>query len=434
MKTHRLFILLACAATLSLQAQDKAKQWDLAGCISYALTNNIQIQKAKVTLATNEVSTQQAKAQLLPGLSASVGENLSVYPKPGTTTYTGSYSLNSSLLLFDGGKTSKNVEQMKLQESAANFSILESEKNIQMSILQTYAKILYANEAVKVYEETVKTSEYQVSRGQAMLKAGSISASDLAQLESQLSSDKYQLVVAQNSLSTAQLQMRQLLELNPEQEMQVSTPQLDKTDVLQPMSSLQSVYETALKVMPQIKSGKISTQVASIETERAKAGYLPKVTLNASAGTGHSSSNSYGLGTQLSDNLNAGVGLAVSIPILSNRENKSAVEKARLSQKTAQLELTNTEKTLLSEIQTVYQEALSAQSQYYAGNEKVKALETSYELIEKQYNLGIKNTLELLTEKNNLLSARQSLLQAKYTAIMDMQVLNLYQDMSINIE
>ena len=434
MKIHKLTIIPALLFSISVMAQTSTKQWDLSGCIQYALSNNIQIQKAKVTLQSNEVSTKESKAALLPNLSASIGQNLSTYPFANTSGYTGSYGVSSSMLLFDGGKTSKTISQSKLNEDVARYSILASEKSIQMSILQNYAQILYANEAVKVYQETVKTSEYQFERGKAMLKAGSISGVELAQLESQLSSDKYQLVVAQNTLSTAKLALKQLLELNLSDEMNLSIPELGKVDVLKPLSSLQSIYETALNVMPQIKSGKTNIQISSLDTEKAKAGYLPKVSLTGSAGTSHSTGVSANLGDQISKGFNAGVGVSVSIPIFSNRQNKSAVEKAVLNEKTAKLNMQDTEKSLLTEIESVYQNALSAQSQYQAASEKVKALETSYNLIEQQFGLGMKNTLELLTEKNSLLSARQSQMQAKYLSIANMQILNLYQDIAVDIK
>ena len=434
MKIHKLTIIPALLFSLSAMAQTSTKQWDLSGCIQYALSNNIQIQKAKVTLQSNEVSTKESKAALLPNLSASIGQNLSTYPFANTSGYTGSYGVSSSMLLFDGGKTSKTISQSKLNEDVARYSILASEKSIQMSILQNYAQILYADEAVKVYQETVKTSEYQYERGKAMLKAGSISGVELAQLESQLSSDKYQLVVAQNTLSTAKLALKQLLELNLSDEMNLSIPELGKVDVLKPLSSLQSIYETALNVMPQIKSGKTNIQISSLDTEKAKAGYLPKVSLTGSAGTSHSTGVSANLGDQISKGFNAGVGVSVSIPIFSNRQNKSAVEKAVLNEKTAKLNMQDTEKSLLTEIESVYQNALSAQSQYQAASEKVKALETSYNLIEQQFGLGMKNTLELLTEKNSLLSARQSQMQAKYLSIANMQILNLYQDIPVDIK
>jgi outer membrane protein len=434
MKARFLVILSFIITTMVVQAQNKPAKWDLSACIDYALKNNIQIQKAKISQESNLINTQQAKAQLLPNLSASINQNAGYSPAGSLGTYTGNYGISSSMILFDGGKTLKSIEQQKLMEETGKYSIIASEKSIQTYILQIYAKILYANEAVKVYEETVKTSEYQFNRGKDLLKAGSISQSELAQLQSQLSSDKYQLVVAQNTYSSALLELKQLLELNQGESIDIAIPELTNVNILQPIGSLQTIYETALNVMPEIKSANVGIQVSELTTSKAKAAFLPKINLNGSATTGHTSISSDNLGSQLNNGFNAGVGVSVSIPIFTNRENKSTLEKARLNEKTVKLEKLDTEKSLLKEIESVYQDALSAQSQYVAAVEKVKALQTSYNLIEQQYNLGMKNTLELLTEKNNLLSATQSMMQAKYLSIMDIQILNLYQDIPVEIK
>jgi outer membrane protein len=303
-----------------------------------------------------------------------------------------------------------------------------------MSILQSYLQVLYANESVKINKATLDVATYQQNRGKELFKAGSISKADLAQLESQTSSDNYQYVVSQNTLSTYKLQLKQLLELAVNEDMDIKIPELNSLDVLKPLSSLQSIYEKALSVMPQMKSSKLNVQIAGLETQKAKAGYLPKISLNASIGTSNGSGTGWSLSNQLKNGVNEGIGVSMSIPIFSNRENKSAVEKARLSEKTVQLELQNSEKALLKEIESVFQDALTAQSQYTAALEKEKALKTSYELVEQQFQLGMKNTLELLTEKNNLLAAQQSLIQSKYMSIMNSQLLNLYQDYPIEIK
>ncbi len=46
----------------------------------------------------------------------------------------------------------------------------------------------------------------------------------------------------------------------------------------------------------------------------------------------------------------------------------------------------------------------------------------------------MKNTLEMLTEKNNYLTAQQELIQAKYMAILNIQLLNFYQGKEITIK
>ena len=63
----------------------------------------------------------------------------------------------------------------------------------------------------------------------------------------------------------------------------------------------------------------------------------------------------------------------------------------------------------------------------------MKSSRTSFDLVSEQFNLGMKNTVELLTEKNNLLSAEQELLQAKYMAILNIQLLKFYQGMEMTL-
>lgn len=424
--------------TTSISAQDKPQQWDLTTCINYALKNNIQIQKSKITLEQSTVTAKQAKAQLLPSLSGSINQSFTNSPFPATgaaiNTYAGSYGLSSSMLLFDGGKTEKNIREQKLLEQVGQFNVQYSQKTIQFSILQSYLQILYAAETVNIDSATVEVSKFQFDRGKNLLAAGSISKVDLAQLESQFSSDKYQLVVAKNNLETQKLNLKQLLELSVKDELKIGIPTLNDVDILKPLPALQTVYENALNVMPQIKSSRLNIQAAGLETEKAKANFLPKINLNASVATNNSTLSGFSFGQQLQDGFNDGIGISVSIPIFTNRSNKSTLEINRLSEKTSQLNLQDAEKSLLTEVESSYQDALSAQSQYVSATEKVKALQTSYDLIDQQFSLGLKNTLDLLTEKNNLLAAKQSLLQAKYLSIMNVQMLNLYQDLPLEIK
>lgn len=427
-------LCLLMGATL-VGAQEKPTQWDLNACMTYALTNNIQLKKAKLTYESSQADTKQAKAQLLPSLSASLGQQLNAgLTSSGAATYTGSYGLSSGMVLFDGGKTLNTIKEQTLYEKMANCSILATAKSLQMSLLQTYAKILYAEEAVRVYEQTVEKSTYQFGRGQALLAAGSMAAPDLALLESQLSSDTYQLVAAKNTLATVKLELKQLLELEPGENMILVTPKVDEATVLTPLAALTDLYETALNVMPGIQSSKLGVEAAQLNTASAKAGYLPSLNLSGSLSTGHGSTNSASLSNQLNDGLSAGVGLTLSVPIFTKRQTKTAVEKARLNEQSLSLDLQEAEKSLLKEIESVYQEALSAQSQYLAATNQVKAMQTSYALIEQQYELGMKNTLDLLTEKNNLLSATQQQMQYKYLSVVAAQVLNLYQDKPISLQ
>ena len=98
-----------------------------------------------------------------------------------------------------------------------------------------------------------------------------------------------------------------------------------------------------------------------------------------------------------------------------------------------ELDLQDQQKTLYKTIESLWLDANSAQQQYVAAAEKLRSTQTSYDLIQEQFNLGMKNTVELLTEKNNLLNAQQETLQAKYMAILNAQLLRFYQGEGIQL-
>ena len=158
----------------------------------------------------------------------------------------------------------------------------------------------------------------------------------------------------------------------------------------------------------------------------AKAGSLPSLSLSAGIGTNHTTGTDFTFTQQIKNGWNNSIGLTLSVPIFSNRQNRSAIEKARLQLRTSELDLKQANKDLYKTIESLYLDASSAQSQYLAAREQVESANTSFSLVSEQFDLGMKNTVELLTEKNNLLSAQQQLLQAKYMAVLNKALLRFY--------
>jgi len=97
------------------------------------------------------------------------------------------------------------------------------------------------------------------------------------------------------------------------------------------------------------------------------------------------------------------------------------------------LEQQDAEKTLLKAVEGVYLDATSSQTQYTSAKENLAYVKQSYDLTQEQFFLGMKNTVELLTQKNNYLTAQQEVLQAKYMSIMSIQLLNIYQKKAIEV-
>ena len=423
-------------------------QWDLQACIDYALQQNITIRKNRLNAESAQVDVKTARAALFPSLSASVSQRVVNRPKSETntiidgdnitssqskTSYNGSYGIDANWTLYNGGKRLNTIKQQQLNNRIAELGVAESENTIEESITQIYVQILYAAEAVKVNEATLDVSRAECERARALLAAGSIARSDLAQLEAQVSTDKYQLVTAQATLQDYKLQLKQLLELDGEKEMTLYIPTLGDENVLSPLPSKTDVYRSALTLRPEIEAGRLNVKASELDINIARSGYIPTISLSAGIGSTNTNGNDFTFGEQIKQNWNNSLGVTVSVPIFNNRQTKSAVQKAKIQKQNSELDLLDNQKNLYKTIEGLWLDANSAQQRYVAAIEKLRSTQTSYDLIQEQFNLGIKNTVELLTEKNNLLNAQQETLQAKYMAILNTQLLKFYQGEQITL-
>ena len=441
--------LCLCCTTLWAQGTTTAAtgdslpaRWDLETCIDYALQHNITIRRNRINARSTAEDVRTAKAEWFPALSGSISQRIvnrpnmnngtiisgdNITSSQSATSYNGSYGIDANWTLYNGGSRVNGIRQQQLNERIARLAVSESENSIQESIMQVYMQILYAAEAVKVNEGTLAVSRATCERGRQLLEAGSLSRADLAQLEAQVAQDNYQLVTAQATLQDYRLQLKQLLELDGAYEMELDLPELDATDVLSPLPERDDVYRTALALRPEIESGKLNIEAADLNIKVARAGYIPSISLTAGIGSSNANGNDFTFSEQIKQNWNNSLGVTLSIPIYDRRQTKSAVNKAKLQKQTSQLDLMDQQKELYRTIESYWLDATSAQQQYAAATRQVESAQASYDLVSEQFNAGMKNTVDLLTEKNNLLNAQQAQLQAKYMALLNAGLLRFYQ-------
>ena len=430
----RLLPILLCSLLLSglrnATAQEASKTWTLQECLDYAYQNNIQVRQSRNNQLSGIEDTKQAKAALFPSLVASTTQSYTNYPSSEVTdnnSYTGTYGITAGMTIFEGGKLRTEVKRQKVQNQMDALSVEESVNDIRIAIVQAYMQCLYAADAVRINRSTAEASKAQRDRAEEMLRTGSISRVDFAQLQSQYSSDEYQIVVAGSTLDNYKLQLKQLLELDIMEEMNPAVPGVKEENVLKALPPKNEVYETALKVMPQIRRGELGIEAAKLEEKSARAGFFPSISLSASVGTGHMSNNDFESGSQIWNRFNENVGLTLNIPIFSNRKNRTAVNKAKIALNDSYLEWTSLQKELLRNVESAYLDAVSAQAQYLSARDKEKYARESYELTSEQFRVGVKNTVELITAQNEYSAAQQQVLQAKYLTLLSIELLNIYQ-------
>lgn len=425
-------IAVAFVSAFSLQSYAQTADslvMSLEECLSYSKENNITLKQAKLQVDNYEVDESSAKSAFLPSVSGSIGQTVSNSPfssSDNKTVYTGSYGIDASMTLYRGGENKLNLQQSKLNTQIANLSVEEQEDQLEVSITQVYIEILYAMEQIGVAQNSIALSEKTLERGQMRLDVGSINEADFAQLETSVATEKYNLVVAQTTLSNKYLQLKQLLEIPNNVAIKVDDASFSTSILMAATPSIGSVYDAALGIRPEIAASNLDIESALIDQDIAKAGYLPTISLSAGLGLSHSSANSYTFTDQMKNNYNHSIGVNVSIPIFSKYQNRDAVLKAQNNIKYANLTLEDESKTLYQTIETLYNNVSNADAMYTVSETKLKALEKSLDLVTQQYNVGMKNIIDLLTEQDDYREASQDFLESKYVLILNKTLLEYY--------
>lgn len=447
-KVLTLILVIVTATSTNAMAQN-IKKWSLRQCIDYAMDNNIQLQKSKISENVAETELKQAKAGILPNLSGSMTQSLSYRPfqksssnfvngsitsnSSNKTIQNGSYGINANWTVWNGGINTNSIKSKQKDLEITRLESMQQANSIQEQITQLYVQILYSSDAVKVNKEINKKDSIAYVQGQEMLKAGKLSRSDLQQLKAAVSESGYAVVNSITQVRNYKLQLKQLLELQPGEEFDITPISTDESLVTSTIPDKMDVYSTALASRPEIISGKYNIESSELQLKIAKAGYMPTVSLTGGIGDNHMTGTNENFGNQMKYNLSGSVGLTLSIPIFDNRQTKSAIEKAKYNYANAQLDLTDKEKDLYSSIETYWLNATSNQQRFIAAKSNVESQQENNDLISEQFRLGLKDIVELTTSRSSLLQAKQEMLESKYMTLLNVQLLKFYSGEEIKL-
>lgn len=427
---------------MSMPMECAARQWSLKDCIDYALANNIQLQKAKVQQLSALEDIKQSQSALLPSLSLSTSQNVSYNPWPEQGSamiagnkvqadvkkvyYNGSYSLSGNWTVWNGGQNTNTVKLNKLAAEQARLDSAVTANNVLEQIAQLYVQILYSDEAISVTKESLKTSQANEERGKTMVSVGKMSKADLAQLTAQRAEDEHSIVEAESNLRNYKRQLKQLLQIADNDEFDVAIPSTTDEMALKEVPAMNDVYTAALAQRPEIQNAKLGIESSDLSVKIAKAGKMPTVSLNAGLSTSTTSMSQNGWGNQMKNNFTVGGGVSVSIPLFDNRKTKTSVNKAMLQKESYLLDLQDKQTTLYSTVENYWLQAVTNQNKFKTARVSTESAQASYELLSEQFNLGLKNIVELMTGKTHLLQAQQNELQSKYLAILNLNMLDFY--------
>jgi outer membrane protein len=313
-----------------------------------------------------------------------------------------------------------------------------------------------------------------------LIAAGSRPANDRLDFVAQLATNEQALVSAQNQIDISYLNLKQLLELDPELPFKIIKPEINiplNNDV--EGLTLRAVFNQAYSRQPQIRAGELRLKSASLDADIAKSDWLPTLSIFGNISSNYSTASpknilknnavpsgssiqtvpfishingakvtagierptytsdqykNYTYFNQISDNFGQALGLTLQIPIYDRGITRIAVERAKIGLINQQLSNQRTQQVLKSDIQAALANARAAKKQLEASDKTFTAVKGAYENIDKKYKVGAATTFEMTTARNNMDTAERNLIISRFDYIFKLKIVDFYQGKKITLD
>jgi len=412
-------LIVAAPATLAAQQTEAMpdttfRQVSLAEALQLAHENNVQNITSDNSIRTANNSVRSARAQMFPTLSASASQNKSwgdglgpsntligIVPKWAYNT-----GLNAQMTLFDGGKMFADVRSARANVAAAQASEVNTEYNVALTVKQAYNAVLAAKESEAAARAQLATAQLQLQMSIAKVNAGAANVSDSLRSVVQVGTAQLAILQAQNTYRTQSAALTRA----------VGTPYFvtaqlsDTTDHITAPVDSGAIMQFALS-SPTVRSAEASVNAADASKRAAKAAYLPTISASG-AFSGSGTSTVYGLnGNPYPYRRN--ISISINYPIFNRFQRENTLSSAQISYDNAQAQLRDTKLATQQNVLTGLANLRNAEETMRVQETNVAASEEDLRVMTQRYNLGASTILDLTTSQQNLVNARQQLIQAR---------------------
>ena len=444
-------LFLGVILVLGLQSASLAQEdipqgpFDLQSCVNIALENNLTLKRSQLNQEITEATLLQSQGQRYPSLStaSSYGLRWGRSINPVTNLFENNrignvnFSASSSVPIFQGMRINNSIAQAKTDLLAGEFNLEATKNQITLNVINLFINVVFNREQVKIAENQLKTTTEQLGRTKKLVDAGSLPLSDLLDLQSQNASNDLEVINAKNNYRLAKLNLAQAMQIPFTEDFEVIEPEFEMDGTLMATETPDKIFDTAVGIMPEIKAAEANVKSAELQEKIAKGAFYPTLGIGANIFTNYVDQvfgqDRPSFGTQFESNLSQAANLQLSIPIFSNFRNKSGLQQARAQKAISEVAALEAKNQLRQDIESAYNSALSAELSYTASVTRVKSLEESFRIAQQRFDLGAINSVDCQVAQANLFNAQADLLNAKYTYIFRVKVLDFYLGNPINL-
>jgi outer membrane protein len=438
--------------------------------VEMAIKNNPTVKQSELAMQTANITLKQAKGNLLPDISGSVGHGISEGRNidPFTNTYINqrvsfaNYGLNAGVTLFSGLQLLNNIKMQALNYDAAKWELQQAKDNITLQVILAYLDILSNEDQLVQARAQHELSNKQVARLEVLNKEGAIAPALLYDLKGQLASDELSIVTTINSLNASKLNLAQLMNVPYDKDLQVERLNAEQFSLVYE-GDPETIYRSAVEQLGFVKAADLRRQGAGKALKVARGAYYPSIGLNGGIGTNYSSAastaillstvdvatNDYVIVNgnktavfspqsnftsskiaymdQFRNNYGTSVSINMRIPILNGFFTRNQVAQAKVNLKNAEFLSQTAQIQLRQLIEQAYFNMKAAQDRYRVLQDQANAFTESFRAAEVRFNAGLGTSVDYLVAKVNVDRANISLVSARYDYVLRTKILDYFQ-------
>ncbi|MCL1850760.1 MAG: TolC family protein [Bacteroidetes bacterium] len=414
----------------------------LQECVDFALENSYSVKQKILEKESNYIQLKARKTSIAPSIGANVGQNLDLgrstlsnNEKVDISQSTTSFSVGMNMDIFQGLRTHHQIKSDQLNLDATLFDIEDAKENIELMVTAYYLQVLLNKEMLEVMKAQVILDKEQENRIKLLVDNGKNSDAELYAAKSTLASDQLSVVEAENSVRLSLLDLAQLM----------NYPEIDKFDIvtegdksnidaiLDKNIDVNTVVDNALNNRPAILAAMTRIEQAKRDIKVSQSGWYPTLGLSAYFGTGYyyrfneiALQPNLPFGEQFRKNAGEAIGLTLTIPIFDKLSTYYNVKQQKIRVKSQELQLEETKRALIKNIEQAYVNAVAAKEKYVASQVAHTATLVAFQYEEVKYNAGSSTNYEFNDAKNKYLKAQSNLIQSKFDFLFRIKILEFY--------
>lgn len=363
------------------------------------LHESVEIEKSRLKQLDHEIDI--ARAELFPRIQARgsylTQQNDSIFQAPTVDRNRKSFQVELVQPLYRGGRefaARKAAEGEKLAQMAS----LEQSK---IEIFSRVYRVFFTTKTLENERENTKEllelSQERVGFLQQRVNIGRSRESELISAKAQMISVRSQLMALDSQLLELAEELRALTGL--EQGVQLVLDDVNFHSLVEMESYLKQAF-----LSPWVQSERWRVEAQQQRVKLARAEYFPEVDVRA---------NYYPYREGALEDVDWDVTLNVTIPLFRGGATRAAVQRAQEGQRQAQLRYRLKQREVEESVRATYQVLRQGKKQLSEFQQAVNLNRENYQLLQREYGLGLVSNLDVINALNQYIESRKNLGQLK---------------------